>query len=132
MRRSRGFDKERDWDIWRDGCEGGESPKEVEERCDRLIEKIRGEWHAPVMNDGNGPRDVLCVAHGHLLRAFAMRWVGKKLEEPLTLILEAGGVGTLRYAFIPYVVHGILITDQSIAMSTIPSRSQQYSWGVLL
>lgn len=96
LRRSRGLDKERDWDIWRDGCEGGESPREVEKRCDRLIEKIRREWHAPAMGSGNIFGDVLCVAHGHLLRAFAMRWIGKKLEEPLALILEAGGAGILR------------------------------------
>ena len=24
LRRSRGLDREREWDIWRDGCEGGE------------------------------------------------------------------------------------------------------------
>jgi probable phosphoglycerate mutase len=35
------------------------------------------------------------VAHGHILRAFAMRWTGKPLNET-SLILEAGGVGTLR------------------------------------
>lgn len=96
LRQSKGLDKGRDWDIWRDGCEGGESPREVEERCDKLIEKIRREWHTPAMGGGSASGDVLCVAHGHLLRAFAMRWVGKKLEEPLALILEAGGVGILR------------------------------------
>jgi broad specificity phosphatase PhoE len=37
------------------------------------------------------------VAHGHILRAFAARWVGKKLEDNPSLILEAGGVGTLSY-----------------------------------
>jgi len=41
--------------------------------------------------------DVLCVAHGHILRAFAMRWIGKSLEEGPTMLLEAGGVGTLSY-----------------------------------
>ena len=47
--------------------------------------------------EGKAPKgDVLLVAHGHILRAFAMRWTGKPLEET-TLILEAGGVGTLRY-----------------------------------
>jgi broad specificity phosphatase PhoE len=40
---------------------------------------------------------VLIVAHGHILRAFAARWVGKRLEDNPSLILEAGGVGTLRY-----------------------------------
>jgi probable phosphoglycerate mutase len=39
--------------------------------------------------------DVLIVAHGHILRAFAIRWLGKPLTET-ALILEAGGVGTLR------------------------------------
>ena len=63
--------------------------------------------------------DVLIVAHGHILRAFAMRWVGRELTEGVSLLLEgksrsltfstnmrkrqgtkdnaAGGVGTLRY-----------------------------------
>jgi probable phosphoglycerate mutase len=40
--------------------------------------------------------DVLLVAHGHILRAFAMRWVRKPLHDNLSFILEAGGVGTLR------------------------------------
>jgi broad specificity phosphatase PhoE len=41
--------------------------------------------------------DVLIVAHGHILRAFAMRWVGKTLQDGPGLLLEAGGVGTLSY-----------------------------------
>lgn len=32
--------------------------------------------------------DVLVVAHGHILRAFAMRWIGKELDEGVALILE--------------------------------------------
>jgi len=44
-----------------------------------------------------GPGDVLIVAHGHILRAFAMRWVQKTLQDGPTLLLEAGGVGTLRH-----------------------------------
>jgi sedoheptulose-bisphosphatase len=46
--------------------------------------------------DDMGPRDILIVAHGHILRAFAMRWVNKTLEDGPSRILEAGGVGTLR------------------------------------
>jgi probable phosphoglycerate mutase len=37
------------------------------------------------------------VAHGHILRAFAARWINKDIAENPSLILEAGGVGTLRY-----------------------------------
>lgn len=40
--------------------------------------------------------DVLVVAHGHILRAFAQRWVEKSLEDGPMFLLEAGGVGTLR------------------------------------
>lgn len=70
------------------------------DRLDRLIAEIRDKWHAPALNNANvGRGDVLIVAHGHILRAFAMRWVGKTLQEGPALLLEAGGVGTLRYGF---------------------------------
>ena len=32
--------------------------------------------------------DVLIVAHGHILRAFAMRWVGRELTDGVSLLLE--------------------------------------------
>ncbi|EPE26459.1 Phosphoglycerate mutase-like protein [Glarea lozoyensis ATCC 20868] len=87
------------WDIWRDGCPEGESPEDVTARLDRLIETIRREYHGPCLA-GKGEKDkgdVLVVAHGHILRAFAMRWVGKTLRDGPTFLLEAGGVGTLSY-----------------------------------
>ncbi|PUU74309.1 histidine phosphatase superfamily [Tuber borchii] len=97
-RRTNGLVGDRPWDIWRDGCVGGESPEDVERRCDALIKTIREQWHGPAMHDGNVPGDVVCVAHGHLLRAFAMRWVGKSISNStVPLILEAGGVGILSY-----------------------------------
>lgn len=40
---------------------------------------------------------MLVVAHGHILRAFAARWINKNLPDNPSLILEAGGVGTLSY-----------------------------------
>lgn len=87
------------WDIWRDGCPGGESPEQVSERLDKLIDEIREKFHKDAIGQPLGqtsPHDVLVVAHGHILRAFAGRWVKKNLEENPSLILEAGGVGTLR------------------------------------
>ncbi|KAF1851665.1 phosphoglycerate mutase family protein, partial [Cucurbitaria berberidis CBS 394.84] len=93
-----------DWDIWRDGCEGGESPEDVSARLDALIAEIRAKYHEGKFGKDAGwrgkqgvPNDVLIVAHGHILRAFAARWVGKNLEDNPSLILEAGGVGTLSY-----------------------------------
>ncbi|KAL4721888.1 Sedoheptulose 1,7-bisphosphatase [Fusarium chlamydosporum] len=68
------------WDIWKDGCPGGESPQDVTRRLDQLIEEIREQWHKPAMDKGRDQcGDVLLVAHGHILRAFAMRWAGYKL-----------------------------------------------------
>ncbi|KAF7563879.1 hypothetical protein G7046_g269 [Stylonectria norvegica] len=96
------------WDIWRDGCPGGESPQDVTARLDRLIAEIREKWHAPAFAHAkktahahhhapgsNG--DVVLVAHGHILRAFAMRWAGYTLQDGPTFLLEAGGMGTLSY-----------------------------------
>jgi sedoheptulose-bisphosphatase len=89
------------WDIWKDGCPGGESPEQVTERIDRLIQDIRSKFHEPVIGKAKGevkmPGDVLIVAHGHILRAFAMRWVQKTLADGPTFLLDAGGVGTLSY-----------------------------------
>ncbi|CRG88891.1 phosphoglycerate mutase [Talaromyces islandicus] len=85
------------WDIWRDGCPGGESPEDVCRRLDAFIANIRETHHKNSFSGSNDPKvDVLVVAHGHILRAFAMRWIGKPLTET-ALILEAGGVGTLSY-----------------------------------
>lgn len=46
---------------------------------------------------GDGRADVLLVAHGHILRAFAKRWLGVAMEAPLSMVLEAGAVGVLSY-----------------------------------
>ncbi|KAL2431470.1 hypothetical protein ABEF95_009441 [Exophiala dermatitidis] len=87
------------WDIWRDGCPGGESPEDIIRRVDSLIHEIREKYHAPVIGKPKDPNvfgDVMVVGHGHILRAFAIRWVGRPLTET-ALIMEAGGVGTLSY-----------------------------------
>ena len=97
------MDEGREWDIWRDGCEGGEAPEDVEKRLDEFIKTLREKWHKDKFGKESGwkgakgePNDVLIVAHGHILRSFAARWVAKGLRDNPSLILEAGGVGTLR------------------------------------
>lgn len=68
-------------------------------RLDAFIAGIRETHHEKSFSGSDNPKvDVLVVAHGHILRAFAMRWIGKPLTET-ALILEAGGVGTLRYEY---------------------------------
>lgn len=90
--------------------ESSRSPEDVTNRLDRLISEIRTKYQIPHMSpssssssdsdsphEAGGSGDVLVVGHGHILRAFAMRWVGKTLQEGPTFLMEAGGVGTLSY-----------------------------------
>jgi broad specificity phosphatase PhoE len=60
-----------DWFLWTDGCPGGESPPQVTERVDRLLDRVR-----PLCGDG----DVALVAHGHVLRAIGARWMRQPIE----------------------------------------------------
>ena len=71
------------------------SPSEVAARVDRLIAEIK-QLQAPLMKNEE-PKDVVLVAHGHLTRAFAKRWLGYELSFPLSLMMEPGGVGVLSY-----------------------------------
>ena len=94
-RKERGLDAERPWNIWVDGCEDGESAAEVSSRLDRVIEKVK-EIQRPYMNGEKGV-DVVLIAHGHILRAFAKRWIGFELGMRLPMMLEPGAVGVLSY-----------------------------------
>jgi probable phosphoglycerate mutase len=52
------------WSIWGDGPSGGETIAEVSARADRVIERVQA-----------ASGDVLCFAHGHVLRILAARWL---------------------------------------------------------
>jgi probable phosphoglycerate mutase len=54
-----------DWELFRDGCPGGESPKQVSERADRVVGRVRAV-----------AGDVLLFTSGHFLRVLAARWIG--------------------------------------------------------
>jgi probable phosphoglycerate mutase len=54
-----------DWQLFRDGCPGGESPQQVSVRADRVIGRLRGVA-------GN----VLVFSSGHFIRMLAARWIG--------------------------------------------------------
>ncbi|KAF3903126.1 hypothetical protein ABW21_db0205684 [Orbilia brochopaga] len=94
-RKERGLDGEKAWNIWRDGCEGGESAEKVTDRLDRLISKIR-DIQMPYIN-GEKPADVVLVAHGLILRAFAKRWLRYPLDDPLPMMFSPGAIGVLSY-----------------------------------
>jgi broad specificity phosphatase PhoE len=66
------------WNLWRDGCPGGESPADVVARVDRAIDLAVGSGAAAVPATGDGPRaptDTLAFAHGHVLRVMGARWM---------------------------------------------------------
>lgn len=99
LRQSRGLDRDKpagdEWNIWRDGCENGEIHLQVAHRVDRVIAEIR-ECHAEALAN-NEACDIVVVAHGHILRCFAARWVGRDLDRNPDFLLDAGGVGVLSY-----------------------------------
>jgi broad specificity phosphatase PhoE len=94
-RKERGLDAERAWNIWVDGCEDGESATEVSMRLDKIIAQIKV-IQGPYMHGGK-ETDVVLIAHGHILRAFAKRWIGFDLGMRLPMMLEPGAVGVLSY-----------------------------------
>jgi broad specificity phosphatase PhoE len=57
--------KRPDWDLFRDGAPGGESPEQIGERADRVVERVR-------RVSGN----VLLFSSGHFIRVFTARWLG--------------------------------------------------------
>ena len=57
--------KERpDWQLFRDGAPGGESPEQVAGRADRVVQRLRAI-----------SGDVLLFSSGHFIRIFAARWL---------------------------------------------------------
>jgi len=50
------------WNVFRDGCQGGESPAQVSERADRLIARLR-------TLEGN----LALFSHGHFGRVLGAR-----------------------------------------------------------
>jgi len=54
-----------DWNLFRDGCPGGETPQQVSARADRVVNRVR-----------SIPGDVLLFTSGHFIRVLASRWLG--------------------------------------------------------
>lgn len=74
------------WNLWRDGCPGGEFPWHVKERTDRVLERLRA-----------AEGDAAAFAHGHILRALTARWLAMDVPAGARFALAAGGIGVLGY-----------------------------------
>ena len=86
-RRSIDIHKEHpDWQLFRDGCPGGESPSEVGARADRAVKRMRGV-----------KGDVLLFSSGHFLRVFAARWLGLDAAFGRYFLLSTASLSALGY-----------------------------------
>jgi len=74
------------WTLWGDGCPNGETADDVAARADRVIERVLG-----------AGGDVALVAHGHILRVLAARWVGEHGAFGGRLALATGSVCVLGF-----------------------------------
>ncbi|MFG1953416.1 histidine phosphatase family protein [Micromonospora sp. NPDC048830] len=75
-----------DWNLWTDGCPGGESPTEVGERLDRVLAQV-----TPLLARG----DVALVGHAHALRVLGARWIGLPPSAGGRLRLDTATVSVL-------------------------------------
>jgi probable phosphoglycerate mutase len=73
-----------DWNLWRDGCPGGETPEKAAARADHVLERLRA-----------AGADALVFAHGHILRVLSARWIAMRPAAGARLALAAGSLGVL-------------------------------------
>jgi broad specificity phosphatase PhoE len=75
-----------DWDLFRDGCPGGESPDQVATRADRVVSRVRV-----------ARANALIFSSGHFLRMLAARWVGLQPDAARYLLLHTASLSALGY-----------------------------------
>lgn len=77
------------WNVFRDGCPGGDNARSVTARLQQLIAEIKS-LHK-LAESQHLRADVLIVAHGHILRAFAALWIKDPVTNGTHLAYGAGG-----------------------------------------
>ena len=75
-----------EWQLFRDGCPGGESPDQVGARADRVLSRVRGVR-----------ADVLLFSSGHFMRVLAARWLGLEPSAGRYLLLSTASLSALGY-----------------------------------
>jgi broad specificity phosphatase PhoE len=98
-RRSAEIHQERpNWQLFRDGCPGGESPGQVGVRADRVVSRVRAlASRAFGRLVASSPGDVLLFSSGHFLRVLAARWLGLEPEAGKYFLLSTGSLSALGY-----------------------------------
>jgi broad specificity phosphatase PhoE len=82
-----------DWQLFRDGCPGGETPQQVGSRADLVVSRVQ----ALASRAASAPGDVLLFSSGHFLRALAARWLGLDPEAGKFFLLSTASLSALGY-----------------------------------
>ncbi|WP_438479555.1 histidine phosphatase family protein [Oleiharenicola lentus] len=72
------------WDIYVDGCPGGESPEQIVARADRLVAR----W-------SKSSGRIAAFSHGHFGRVLAARWIGLPLSAAKHFAVNTASYGIL-------------------------------------
>lgn len=75
------------WNVFDDGCPGGERPADVQRRADTVVAYARGL---------NGA--VALFTHGHIGRVIAARWIGLEVSGAKHFLLDTAAFGILSFA----------------------------------
>jgi len=74
------------WQLFRDGCPGGESAGDVGARADRVVDRVRAV-----------KQNVLIFSSAHFLRVLAARWLGLKPQAGKYFLLSTASLSALSY-----------------------------------
>ena len=74
------------WQLFRDGCPGGESPAQIGSRADRVVARLRGI-----------PGNILLFSSGHFLRVLTARWLGLEPGAGRYFVLSTASLSALGY-----------------------------------
>lgn len=85
------------WELFRDGCPGGESIADAGERADRFVE---------LATEQSAGRPVLLFSHGHFTRILTARLLGLDAAQGLRLYNDTGSVGVVMLRRGVYVLDG--------------------------
>jgi broad specificity phosphatase PhoE len=77
-------ERQPDWQLYRDGCPGGESPEQVYNRARAFID---------IAAASAGP--AIAFAHGHILRAVAIAWMALDIIAAARLDLDVATLSIL-------------------------------------
>ena len=76
-----------DWQLFRDGCPGGESPAQVKARAENALNRVRAVRG-----------DVLLFSSGHFIRVLAARWIGLEPSvHSMSFLLSTASLSAVGY-----------------------------------